>query len=370
MRLNRVRKISVRVDKGSLFSRFTVNGQGYTHYYGSSDLTLCELLAKQIELDIRNGVFDASLVSYSADKSKSAKRVGSFMDMWLEWNIRLNLSDRTSTTHYAPIAARIPTSTKITDLSWLELAAENWGADTWNARIATIKRFGNWLVEEGYLPINPYKGLKNKKSERKEYIPFTWEELVKIHNKISERNKLIADFYLFLALTGCRPAEVIGLLWKDVNRVKKVITISSVLARDEKGGSNPGARVRKETKTNTVRVIPICDKVASILVERWKEPKGLNPGDWLVFTNSLGNPVDDRNALNRYWKPALEALGIPYRVPYAARHTAISQLLHQGVPAIQVAKQMGTSLEMIDRHYGHLMSGPMPHVDYEGELGG
>jgi integrase len=360
-----VRKISVRVDKGSLFSRFTVNGQGYTHYYGSSDLTLCELLAKQIELDIQRGEFDASLVSYSADKSKSAKKVGTFSWMWDNWVIALKLPKKTRITHYDCIRCKIPSNTKITDLSWLELVAENWGADTWNARTATIKRFGNWLVDEGYLPINPYKGLKNRKSERKEYVPFTWEELQRINAYIKEENPLLADFYLFLSLTGCRPAEAIGLRWSDVDEKAGSITIGSVLARGDKGGANPSARVRKGTKTDTTRRIPISPEIRSILEARWNRSMGGVPLDSLVFTTPKGNPVDDRNALNRCWKPALTALGIPYRVPYAARHTAISQLLHQGVPAIQVAKQMGTSLEMIDRHYGHLMSGPMPEVKYE-----
>lgn len=362
-------KITVREDKGSLFSRFTVEGERYTHFYKTVDRAKCEVIAAQIALDISQGSFDPTLESYKLDRAKSLKRLDKLGPMFLLWMQGLDLEEKTRRVHYAPIYARIPVGEKVGADGWLKEASKDWSSDTWNQRIGRVKAFGEWLRSEGYLPLNPYRSLKRRKSEREEYVPFTPEELGRINAHIKVKNPLLADFYLFLALTGCRPAEVIGLRWGDISEDGTFITIGSALARSANGSASPNRRERKGTKTGVTRKIPVSPAINCLLESRLAARSQQLYEERLVFVTPHGHPVDDRNALNRVWKPALEALGIPYRVPYAARHTAISQLLSQGVPAIEVAKQMGTSLEMIDRHYGHTMDGPMRHVDYGGELG-
>jgi integrase len=45
------------------------------------------------------------------------------------------------------------------------------------------------------------------------------------------------------------------------------------------------------------------------------------------------------------------------RTPYALRHTYATSSLAAGVPALDVARYMGTSLAMLDATYGHLVKG-------------
>jgi integrase len=59
----------------------------------------------------------------------------------------------------------------------------------------------------------------------------------------------------------------------------------------------------------------------------------------------------------REWIPALYGAGVEYRRPYALRHTGISQWLAAGVPIFDVSRYAGTSLQMIERTYGHLVAG-------------
>ena len=360
-----MRKISVLSDNGSLYSRFTVSGQRYTLYYPTSDFTKCELIAKTIQHDVEQGRFDPTLDSYKGEKGGKSKRLESLIQMWCKWITHLNLTQKTLNVHYVPISCKIPSSAKVGSTDWLEKTAEKWSNDTWNQRIGRVKAFGEWLRDEGYLPVNPYRHLKRKESERKEYVPFTLHEMRSIVEELKKRNGLAADFYYFLMLTGCRPSEAIGLRWKDVDFDKGEISISSALARGERGGSNPSARVRKSTKTGVSNKVPISEELKAILKHRLPQASTRDNSQKLVFQNSLGNSFDDRNALNRYWKPALEALGLDYRVPYNARHTAASQLLRQGIPAFEVAKALRTSVSMIERHYGHLMPGELPLVKYE-----
>lgn len=47
------------------------------------------------------------------------------------------------------------------------------------------------------------------------------------------------------------------------------------------------------------------------------------------------------NFRNRYWKPALEAVGLPHVAPHSARHAFISTLQAKGVEVGLVAKLAG-----------------------------
>ena len=41
---------------------------------------------------------------------------------------------------------------------------------------------------------------------------------------------------------------------------------------------------------------------------------------------------------------------------YTLRHSTITDLVTAGLPLLQIAQISGTSVEMIERHYGHLAS--------------
>jgi integrase len=60
------------------------------------------------------------------------------------------------------------------------------------------------------------------------------------------------------------------------------------------------------------------------------------------------------NWRSRAWYPALEAAGISKRGPYHLRHTFATEALAAGVSTFELSRVMGTSLQMIDQHYGHL----------------
>jgi hypothetical protein len=64
------------------------------------------------------------------------------------------------------------------------------------------------------------------------------------------------------------------------------------------------------------------------------------------------------NWRRRSWQPAVEADGIarPARI-YDLRSTFASDALAAGVPVFTLAKVMGTSVRMIERHYGALLDG-------------
>ena len=75
----------------------------------------------------------------------------------------------------------------------------------------------------------------------------------------------------------------------------------------------------------------------------------------LIFTNSLGGPINPRNLL-RNFKALLKDAGLhPIRF-HDLRHTAASLLLNQGIPVIVVSRRMGHARASITLDvYGHLI---------------
>lgn len=78
----------------------------------------------------------------------------------------------------------------------------------------------------------------------------------------------------------------------------------------------------------------------------------------LVFPAPRGGHLDLRNWRRRDWRTALEAAGLPLgRRPYDLGHTAATLALDAGLSIFELSRYLGTSVEMIDRTYGHLAQG-------------
>jgi hypothetical protein len=86
-------------------------------------------------------------------------------------------------------------------------------------------------------------------------------------------------------------------------------------------------------------------------------------GSPLLFPNARGGYLDFRNFNRRQWKPVQRAVGIePLRDLYDLRHTYATFALRAGVPVFALSRFMGTSIAMIDLHYGHLALDSYQHA--------
>ena len=72
----------------------------------------------------------------------------------------------------------------------------------------------------------------------------------------------------------------------------------------------------------------------------------------ILFTTPTGRPIDEERFVEKHWHRAIRATGIRPRKFYATRHTFISAALSKGASLKWVARYCGTSVEMIDEHYG------------------
>lgn len=141
----------------------------------------------------------------------------------------------------------------------------------------------------------------------------------------------VAAFARGLCLLPLRPGALAGLRVGDFDARRKELTI----ARDKAG---------------TGRKILLPTETAALLSEQARSKHPAAP----LFTRADGRPWS-RDAWKRPIKAAARAAGLPEATTaYTLRHSTITDLVQGGLDLLTIAQVSGTSLLMIEKHYGHL----------------
>lgn len=327
-------------------------------------------LAAQIERDIAIGQFDPTLEKYKPkplEPEPVKLSVVEMFEQFTEHRRAEGTSDQAISSRYKPLLANMkrfgqPIDSEASARKFVDLLRSRQSARIANQNLSLLRGFAVWAVDLGLMPENPFKSikpLKQSKTVSPTRRPFTRQEITillataKTHPRFYQWH----DFCMVLLYLGLRPSEAIGLRWQDVDIDRAEITISSSLARDGDGRSRGTARVRRGTKTGSIRVLPLAESLQVMLRGRAAATAG-KPGD-LIFTSPKGKPIDDHNFSQREWKALCKAAGVPHRVPYACRHTVLSHGIEQGMTPQQAAYIAGhSSARMVNETYGHMITKP------------
>jgi len=203
-------------------------------------------------------------------------------------------------------------------------------------------------VSWGLLDVNPAKlGVENPQRRYTEKRPFdSWEQLYALTDRLGPRHRAMV---LFAAATGLRPGEWLALEHRDIDREAQVVYVRRTLRN---------GRLKPPKTKASVRAVPLQ---AIALAALGQLPGGA--GCPLVFASLRGGYVDLHNFRNGDWRSAQRAAGIaPLRRVYDLRHTFATFALRAGISTFDLSRYMGTSLAMIDRHYGHLARDGREHA--------
>jgi len=210
-----------------------------------------------------------------------------------------------------------------------------------------LRQVLNRAVCWGLIDYNPAKlGVPNPPRRAKEKRPFeTWRHIEAVAAQLGPVYGLMV---IFAAATGLRPSELFGLEQRDVDRQAGVVYVRRAYANGR----------LKHTKTRlSTRAVPLQAKALEALD---RLPGSNNP---ILFPNMRGGRIDFRIFGRKHWRPAQSKAGIdPVRGLYDLRHTYATFALRAGVPVFAVSRFMGTSIAMIDRHYGHLANDSGKHA--------
>lgn len=186
--------------------------------------------------------------------------------------------------------------------------------------------------DEGLIPVNPCLNLGTvpaPKPQRRAYPPEVTDAL--LDAMPTDRDRAI---FLLLLDAGLRPAEVVGLQWKDVDG--DVLTVYDSIQSGD----------RTATKTEVFRAVPIEPRLADALavLPHFHDDDPVVPGD-------RGAPLNWKMWTRRVWGPAKRKVGTD-AVPYSMRHTRVHTLIvERGVDVATAASVMGHTPRTLMEHY-------------------
>jgi integrase len=211
-----------------------------------------------------------------------------------------------------------------------------------------LRQVLNRAVAWRILDSNPARaGVDNPRRQHPEKRPF--ESSAEIDALAEQLGPVYGPMIVFAAATGLRPGEWIALEHRDLDRDARVVYVRRTFAH--------GRLLRTKTR-RSVRAVPL-QAIAREALDRL--PVRLET--LLLFPAPREGYLDLHNFRRRAWRPAQRAAGVePLRRPYDLRHTFATFALRAGISTFDLSRFMGSSLTMIDRHYGHLARDGREHA--------
>lgn len=151
------------------------------------------------------------------------------------------------------------------------------------------------------------------------------------------------NFILIMCNTGMRPSEAKNLRWRDISP-----------AKDREGREIAVLFVQGKGKSRQL----VAPKSVADYLDRIRAIAKATALDDRVFTTIDGEPT--QSLYKALIEDVLITAGLREgaqgmsRSTYCFRHTYATMRLHEGVDVYFLAEQMGTSVKMIEDHYGHV----------------
>ena len=239
----------------------------------------------------------------------------------------------------------------IADIRYSDLAAiiggHPWGSvKTRNNVLSVGKRIFGLAYADEAIDRDPTDRLKSLRVQRVPPDPYTIAEAETLISAIRDAWGSHAGNYAeFGFFTGCRPSELIALLWSDVDMPGGTVRIDKARVM---------AQNKNRTKTATVREIELCPRALDVL-RRQRELTGLRAGH--IFTQDDGEPFHDLQIPWKRWQFVHKKLTMRYREPYQMRHTSVTWNLMIGKNLLWVADQHGHSAAVMLKTYAKWLRG-------------
>ena len=233
--------------------------------------------------------------------------------------------------------------------------------DTIRMEIKTFGAIMKFAIKQKYVPasqrFDEFPALKTMRREE-----FTLDEYRKLHRvgrawmddaktKVSNWYRTVTyNFILIACNTGMRPPELRNLRWRDIWP-----------AKDREGRDIFVLFVQGKGMSRKL----VAPKSVGDYLDRIRAISKATAPDDPVFTTTTGEPAKTlyQTLIENLLTEAKLRAGADgtMRTTYCFRHTYATFRLQMGVDVYFLAQQMGTSVAMIEKHYGHVNT--IKHAD-------
>lgn len=170
-------------------------------------------------------------------------------------------------------------------------------------------------------------------------------------------DRLEALYTVALAL-GLRQGEALGLRWQDVNLDGGTLTVRYQLQRVDGKPTLVEPKTVKSCRTLSLPTIVVDalrrHRIRQLEERLWAGSRWQDGG--LVFTSTIGTPVDEHN-LRKQFRALVMKAGLPHMRFHDLRHSAASLLAAQGATARDVMETLGhTQITTTMNLYTHVFT--------------
>ena len=215
--------------------------------------------------------------------------------------------------------------------TWVTGLTANRGATTVIRAYGVLAGILDTAVKDRRVSVNVARGVNLPRKVGKEHAYLSHDQVAALANASGDRAALV----LLLAYTGLRWGEAIGLQVKDLDMLRRRISVARNAV--EVGG----VIVVGTPKSHTRRSVPFPEFLAPLLAEQCKG----KVRDGLVFADKYGRHIKRTRVSegSRSWfLTALSTAGLPKMTFHDLRHTAAS-----------LAVSVGANVKAVQRMLGH-----------------
>ncbi|MBC7075463.1 MAG: site-specific integrase [Syntrophomonadaceae bacterium] len=297
----------------------------------------------------------------------SKEPLGKYLDRWLETAVRSRVRDKTYRSYKQLVELYIKPSLGDTKLNQLTPMAVQ---DMYNFMVArglasrtvrythtVLKNALEQAVKWQMLRQNPVQYVDLPRQQKQEMKALSPQEVKRfLEAAIYTRWQVLFEV---MVTTGIRPGEAFGLKWQDIDFETGRLHVQRTLTR----GKDGKWKLEEPKTPRSRRSIPLPKSVLRSLQEHKKEQakeklaaKYYNDHGF-VFATSTGEPLENRNIVNQYFKPLLRQAGLPETIRlYDLRHTCATLLLAAGENPKVVSERLGhASVTLTLDTYSHVL---------------
>lgn len=228
---------------------------------------------------------------------------------------------------------------------------------------ADLKHILRWAEESGHVvPQFKWPKVGTLASRRPHFDHADWQRLlsylpsfVSVDSKATRRDRIVlANYVLILANSGLRAGEARKLRWRDIREIAGLIEGHTSIVLHVSGKTGKRDVV---AGTSDVKIwLRALRDLRQAELAREGMPVAPIPADEFVFCRPNGSSVE---SFKRSFGSLVRGAGVEkdthgaVRTVYSLRHTYATFRLESGVDIYQLARNMGTSVSMIEQFYGH-----------------
>lgn len=323
------------------YTVYTAKGPKYRYIYGKTRAAVAEKLSKAIAARSSGFVSDIG-----------NRTLGAYLDRWLADSLRGTVRASTCERHEINVRVHINPSLGNVRLKGLTpahvrgLHREKLDSGLASATVrkihSTLHKALSQAVSDGLIPRNA-ADVKAPRPAPKEMRPLSEGEACTFLDVARTSGDRFEPLYVLAITTGLRRGELLGLRWEDVDLERGTLRVGRSLVREE------GRHTVGETKTRrgrrqvnlTPRTVNALKAHRKRQLEERMRLAETYKDHGLVFSTSIGTPVNPENLVNRSFKPLLEKAGLPKIRFHNLRHTCATLLLGRGVHPKFVQELLG-----------------------------